>query len=202
MTYADSLFTLATWLSGEFDNRSQAIDQPTWFVHLRLWHRPLPHRLDGKIAIFAEQANILQVNQPYRQRVMMLETASSDQLQVRYLAFNQPSQFRGAGAAPNLLKNVSMADFDLLPGCELTVTQKNGKFVAQPEPDAKCFFQYDGKTRQVILGFDVSDRQFWSYDRGVDPDTGQLLWGAMMGAYQFEKRESFEVAVRDDNYLT
>jgi hypothetical protein len=39
MTHSQTLITLAQWLAGEFENRSQALDQPAWFVHLRLWHR-------------------------------------------------------------------------------------------------------------------------------------------------------------------
>lgn len=45
MTHSQTLITLAQWLAGEFENRSQALDQPAWFVHLRLWHRPLPHTI-------------------------------------------------------------------------------------------------------------------------------------------------------------
>lgn len=73
------------------------------------------------------------------------------------------------------------------------MTQQAEKFIAQPEPGAKCYFQYQGETRQVILGFTASAERFLSYDRGVAPDTGQSLWGALMGAYEFSKCQDFAV---------
>jgi CpeT/CpcT family (DUF1001) len=185
-------------MAGEFDNKPQAMEQPAWFVHLRLWYRPLPIRVEGALALFAEQANALMGDplrasrraRPYRQRVAVLK-AFSDSLQVQYLAFKQPEKFLGAGANPSLLEAVRIEDLEPLPGCVLTVAEEAGKFRATPEPGAKCYFQYDGATRQVVLGFEVSAGKFWSYDRGVDPETGQGLWGALMGAYEFQKCEDF-----------
>lgn len=192
---ADSapLITLVEWLTGEFDNQPQSLDQPAWFVHLRLWHRLLPLRLGGHPVIFAEQANALYLDRPYRQRVLVLQDMQPDRWQVYYLAFKQPERVKGAGVKPSLLNNLSLSDFDELPGCELSVSFSGNKFVATPQPDARCCFQYDGQTRQVVLGFEVSDRQFVSFDRGVDPDTGAALWGAIMGGYEFRKRQNFSV---------
>jgi hypothetical protein len=185
-----NLTVLAQLIAGEFDNKPQAMEQPAWFVHLRLWYRPLPMRIEGNLALFAEQANALMRDRPYRQRVAVL-SESSGSLQVQYLAFKQPEKFLGAGANPSLLEALRLEDLVTLPGCVLTVTEQAGKFKAEPEPEAKCYFQYDGATRQVILGFEVSPGKFWSYDRGVDPETGKGLWGALMGAYEFQKCGDF-----------
>lgn len=182
---------LAQWLAGEFDNRPQALDQPIWFVHLRLWHRPLPRRINGSLALFAEQANALYLNDPYRQRVLVLQEHEGEALNAQYFAFKHPSQFQGAGANPERLASVGLDDLELLPGCRLPITLNDTTFVAQPEPDAKCYFQYQGQTRQVVLGFESSPGRFVSYDRGVDPETGQALWGAIMGPYEFTKCQDF-----------
>lgn len=186
------MITLAQWLAGEFENSTQALDQPAWFVSLRLWYRPLPQLIQGNLALFAEQAPVVNLNQPYRQRVVVLkETPHSQQFQAEYLALKQRDKFLGAGANPDLLRNLSLDDLEVLPGCVLTVTQQNGTFTAKPEPWAKCCFQYEGKTRQVILGLEVSAAQLKSYDKGVDPETGQGLWGALMGPYEFKKCQDF-----------
>ncbi|NJR41071.1 MAG: hypothetical protein HC781_22315 [Leptolyngbyaceae cyanobacterium CSU_1_4] len=177
-------------MAGEFDNQPQARDQPAWFVHLRLWYRPLPMRIEGNLAFFAEQANALTPDRPYRQRIAVL-TEASGTLQVQYLAFKQPEKFLGAGANPGLLKSLSLEDLENLPGCRLNVSEEAGKFKATPQPGEPCYFQYNGATRQVVLGFEVSAGKFWSYDRGVDPETGQGLWGALMGAYEFHQCEVF-----------
>jgi hypothetical protein len=190
MPHSSSLVALARWLAGEFENRSQAAAQPVWFVHLRLWHRPLPFLIQEHLGLFAEQANVLYLDQPYRQRVLLLEE-SNNQLTAQYLAFKQPTQICGAGADPARLQSLTLEDLDWLPGCVLQINQQENRFVAQPEPDTKCFFEYDGKSRQVILGFEVSQERFLSYDRGVDPDTGQGLWGALMGPYEFQRQQDF-----------
>lgn len=184
--------TLAQWLAGEFDNQAQAQDQPVWFVPLRLWHRPLPFRIEGHLALFCEQSNTLNLEAPYRQRVVILRSLSDPLLgKATYRAFKQPDRVRGAGANPELLATLTVDDLEELPGCELTIASLADRFKAEPEPDAKCCFQYNGETRQVILGFEAAIDRFWSFDRGVEPETGKLLWGAMMGPYEFQKRQSF-----------
>jgi hypothetical protein len=189
---SQTLIKLAQLLAGEFDNQPQALEQPVWFVHLRLWHRPLPLQIEGNLALFAEQANALYLDRPYRQRIVVLKpTSVPQQMQAQYLAFKQPDRFQGAGANASLLNGLSLEDLEPLPGCVLTVTQQAEGFKAEPEPDAKCYFQYEGQTRQVILGFEVSPDRFLSYDKGVDPETGKALWGALMGAYEFCKCKSF-----------
>lgn len=187
-----SVNLLAQSMAGEFDNQPQAQDQPVWFVPLRWWHRPLPVRIEGHLALFCEQANVLSLDNPYRQRILILQpTADPEQLRAEYRAFKQPEQFKGAAANPDRLKTLTLDDLEVLPGCELTVTYNGQRFKAEPKPEAKCCFQYDGKTRQVVLGFEAMPDRFWSFDRGVDPETGQSLWGALMGPYEFQKRQSF-----------
>ncbi len=190
MTDSNRLLTLAHWLAGEFENSAQAFDNPAWFVNLRLWQRPLPQRWQGQLALFAEQANALYLQQAYRQRLLVLQQLG-EQIQVQYWAFKQPEQLRGAGANPSLLAGLSPGDLELLPGCVLSVSERDGKFYAEPPPAAQCYFQYQGEQRQVILGFEVSAGQFWSHDRGVEPETGKVLWGAMLGPYQFVKCQDY-----------
>ena len=195
MTDLSSVQTLAGWLAGKFDNQAQALAQPTWFVRLHLWHRPLPIAISGNIALFAEQASIASENPPYRQRILELQPIASGEIRVQYWAFKEPQRFQGAGEDPDVLSGLTMEDLETLPGCTLTAKLQQNRFSAQPREGDRCYFQYQGKTRQVVLGFEASPAQFKSFDRGVDPDTGKSLWGALMGPYEFEKQQSYEVAV-------
>lgn len=184
---------LIEWLIGEFDNTAQSKEDPAWYVPLRLWHRLLPGRIQGKLAVFAEQSNFLQLDRPYRQRILVIEPQANDQLAVQYWAFKDPSQFRGAGANPDLLQQAIEPALELLPGCWLDVERVGDRFKATPRDGDRCCFTYDSKLRQVVLGFEVSETEFLSYDRGVDPETGQSLWGAMMGPYRHQKRLAYPV---------
>ncbi len=185
---------LIEWLIGEFDNTAQSKEDSTWYVPLRLWHRLLPGRIQGKLAVFAEQSNFLQLDRPYRQRILVIEPQANDQLAVQYWAFKDPNQFRGAGANPDLLQQALEPALELLPGCWLDVESVGDRFKATPREGDRCCFTYDNKLRQVVLGFEVSETQFLSYDRGIDPETGQSLWGAMMGPYRHQKRLAYEIA--------
>lgn len=186
------LTQLADWLSGEFENQAQAQSQPIWFVSLRLWYRPLPMPIDGKLALFAEQAPALKPDQAYRQRILLLWEEGA-QLRGQYWAFRDPERVRGAGQNSDLLRSLSEADFEPLLGCTLAIEDRGDRFRGELEPGAKCCFTYAGQVRQVVVGFEVSPTQLLSFDRGVDPETGKGLWGALMGPYEFQKRVGYSV---------
>lgn len=193
MAISATLATLASYLTGEFENGAQAIAEPLWFVHLRLWQRPVKLFTEDSVTLFAEQANVLTLDNPYRQRLMRLMRSpdAANTLQVQYYSFKDPDQVRGAGQHPEFLEAINLEHIDLLPGCVLTVTQSSNKFMATPPPDARCYFTYQGEIRQVILGFEVSADAYLTYDKGVDPETGKALWGAMMGPYSYRKTREF-----------
>ncbi|UBF26816.1 chromophore lyase CpcT/CpeT [Kovacikia minuta CCNUW1] len=196
-----SLLTLARYMSGEFDNREQAIAEPIWYVHLRLWQRPVPLFTEDSLTLFAEQANILQSGQPYRQRLLRLRQVANEPespLQVQYYSFKDPGAISGAGSQPEILQTITLDQIDRLPGCVLHVTQPTAHaFVASPPPDSPCYFTYQGETRQVSLGFEARSEQFLSYDKGVDIETGKALWGAIMGPYRYTKRQDFADELRE-----
>ena len=197
------LSTLGQFMCGEFDNREQAIANPPWFVHLRLWQRPVNLFSSDSFTVFAEQANVLKLDQPYRQRFMRLQLAENG-MTVQYYMLKNPAQVKGAGQNPVLLETIREEDLDRLPGCFLNVSvQDSGsfgvaqsanrglRFIASQPADCLCRFSFQGSTIQVALGFEAASDQFWSYDKGIDPDTDRPIWGAILGAYEFTKRQQF-----------
>lgn len=191
---------LATYLAGSFDNRDQALEEPAWYVHLQVWYRPFRLFLDGSYTLFVEQANALMPDQPYRQRVLRLgiNPDQSQLLQVNHYALKDPISFRGASRNPGLLQTLTEEQLDYLPGCLLNVTwqlesQQYYHFHAIEPLTTKCQFTYQGKTVQVSLGFEVTKNQLLSYDKGVNPTTGEARWGAIMGPFRFAKRSNFPV---------
>jgi hypothetical protein len=196
MPLSATLLTLANYLTGEFENREQAIAEPVWYVHLRLWQRPVALFADDSVTLFAEQASIVNLNTPYRQRLMRLQADPRHpaEIQVQYYALKDPEAMQGAGQDPARLNGLTLDHIERLPGCLLqiasvppsSVSQPVG-FQAFPAPECRCFFQYQGQTREVVLGFEVSANEYLTYDKGVDPETGRALWGAMMGPYRYCK---------------
>jgi hypothetical protein len=198
MTFPAQLLSLANYLSGEFDNREQAVAEPVWYVHLRLWHRLVPLFSEDSVTIFAEQANIVNLERPYRQRIMRILQGSDPDvaLKIQYYMIKDPSTLIGAGQNPALLNTLTPNHLELLPGCVLNLTQEllapnSYKFNATPPPDTCCCFSVGGNIIQVSLGFEVSDDKFLSYDKGIDPTTGKATWGALLGPYCYTKREQY-----------
>ncbi len=197
MRFSPQLLALANYLAGEFDNREQALDNAAWFVHLRLWQIPVPVFPDS-ITIFAEQANIIKLDQPYRQRILRLsESDNQTSLQVQYYMPKDPAALAGGGSNSTLLKSLTPEQLDFLPNCILDVSVQEiaanqYRFSATPPPEACCYFTYQGSTVQVALGFEVTQEELKSYDRGIDPTTGRATWGAIMDAYRYTKRKSIE----------
>jgi len=197
------LLTLAQYLCGEFENQDQAVTEPVWYVSLRLWQRPVKvfeeDKTGDSFTLFAEQANRIQLDRPYRQRLIRLMRSpnSPDLLQVQYYGFHNPSSFKGAGQNPALLDTLTPDQVEFLPGCMLNVSARSQptgtQFVATAPPDACCRFHYDGKIGQVALGFEISPDEYLTYDKGIDPETGQVLWGAIMGPYRYHKTQHFAI---------
>lgn len=198
MILSTELTTLGHYLAGVFDNGTQAIADPIWYVHLRLWHRPVPVSLfpEPSITLYAEQANILKLDKPYRPRIVQLRQSPTapDSLEVQYHQLKDITAVQGAGQNPDLLKQLTPEQVELLPGCTLTVNRQDlapnrYRFRASLPPETQCCFTYGGQTYQVDLGFEASAEEFLSYDRGIDPPTGRAIWGALMGPFRFVKRE-------------
>ncbi|MFN6464703.1 MAG: chromophore lyase CpcT/CpeT [Nostoc sp. DedVER02] len=199
MNFSPQLIALGEYLAGEFDNQEQAIGEPIWYVHLRMWQRPINLFTEDSITLFAEQANALNLDKPYRQRIMRLRQGNNDKsLEVQYYMPQDPDVLRGAGNNPTLLNTLTPEQLDLLPGCILTVTQETlagdrYKFTATPQPETLCSFTYLGNSIYVSLGFETTATAFHSYDKGIDPATGKATWGAIMGPYRYTKRNQYSI---------
>lgn len=198
MTFSPELIALARYMAGEFDNQQQAIAEPTWYVHLRLWLRPVPLFTADSFTLFAEQANILNLDKPYRPRILRLSSSqtASDSLQVQFYMIKEPDSIRGAGRNPERLRQLTPEQIEFLPGCALSVQQRqvapnSYEFSAFSATGTPCSFSYQGNTYQISLGFEATAEEFRSYDKGIDPTTGKATWGALLGPYRFTKRQDF-----------
>ena len=122
MTSSRHLSTITQYLAGEFENKQQAMSEPAWYVNLLMWQRPVSLFEEDSIAFFAEQANILNIEQAYRQRIIRITPSSADgEFKVQYYMFKDPTAWCGAGRNHKLLDDITTEKIDILPGCVLTV---------------------------------------------------------------------------------
>lgn len=197
MTSSPHLSILAQYLAGEFENKQQAMSEPAWYVNLLMWQRPVSLFEEDSVALFAEQANILNIEQPYRQRILRITPSSADaEFKVQYYMFKDPNAWRGAGRNYTLLDALTTEEIDILPGCVLSLNteilaQDQYKFIAKPIPDNRCTFDYAGNTVEVSLGFEATQKEFLSYDKGIDVETRKATWGAILGPYRYTKLQQY-----------
>jgi hypothetical protein len=194
MDISSSLTVLGQYLAGEFDNQEQALAEPVWYVSLKLWQRPLSLFATDSVTLFVEQANMATLAQPYRQRIIRLRY--SDRLQAEYYMLKNIDAVKGGGTDPDKLRSLTAEDVEFLPTCTLNIdveqlAQNSYRFTTIPACDTPCSFNYGGKSFQVFLGFEASELELKTYDRGIDPISGKSIWGALMGPFCFQKRQSF-----------
>jgi hypothetical protein len=205
LNLSPQLQALGKYLAGEFDNQSQALEQPAWFVHLRLWMRPVPIFTEDSITLYAEQASVVNINQPYRPRILRLrdrETAAlradrdRENLEIEYYMFEDITSVAGAGRDRTLLQQITPEQIKFLPDCTLKVraestTADNYRFTTTPVTETPCNYNYQGNNYQVFLGLEATPQELLTYDKGIDPATGKGIWGALLGAYRFTKIQDF-----------
>lgn len=204
MNFSPELMALARYLAGEFDNQAQATAEPVWYVHLHLWHRPLPTALfPDSITFFVEQANALTPDKPYRQRMMQLYSSkeSPQRLHVQYYMIKDVKAVQGGGRHAEKLRQLTPEQLEFLPGCRLDVTYQQlapdtYQFKANLPENTRCCFTSQNKTIQIDLGFETMPDRFFSYDKGINPQTGQATWGALLGPFRFVKRRDFAPELR------
>ena len=193
MNFSPELINLSQYLVGEFDNQKQALEQPAWYVHLRLWQRRIDLFTEDSMTLFAEQASVVNIDKPYRPRILRLREQNG--LQIEYYMFKNITKVVGAGSNPEKLANITTEDIEFLPNCTLKVStnivsSNNYKFTTAPVTETPCSFNYQNNNYQVFIGFEATKSELKTYDKGIDPNTGKGIWGALMGAYEFQKLEN------------
>jgi len=152
-----------------------------------------------------EQANVISGQPAYRQRIFQVRPGDQpNQLRGQYFALTSPLKYRGAGSDGSLVANLSKSELVTLPNSGALIqyqsTAEGYRFQSALKDGELCSFEYDGQKRYVYLGFDIEPKRInqnatlllQTYDKGIDPDTGRGLWGALMGPFQMVKQKTFD----------
>jgi hypothetical protein len=192
---------IAIYLAGEFDNKPQSLADPAWFLHLRLWHRPLPRALFGDgYGFFIEQIGVASGQPPYRQRILHI-VEQAEGLWGQYYALPDPVVYSGSATQPDRLASLTREALIDLPTCGVAIEYQPAtqSFSARLPGDSLCSFTANGVTTYVRLKFNIGPDPampggpvvFQMEDRGIDPDTGKATWGPQMGPFCLVKQTAF-----------
>ena len=190
MTHSTDILTLARWMASDFSNQAQAFENPPFFAHIRVCMRPLPVELLGGVSLYLEQAYDIELNSPYRVRVLKL-IPIADRIDIENYAIVNEEQFYGASRDLQKLQELKKAEFKLMPGCTFLTHWTGSSFKGRVEPGKGCMVVRKGKNTYLDSEFEIDGDKFISHDRGRDPETDAHVWGALAGPFEFTRRASF-----------
>ncbi|WP_013325014.1 chromophore lyase CpcT/CpeT [Gloeothece verrucosa] len=190
MTHATDIKTLVRWMAADFSNQEQAWANPPLYAHIRVCMRPLPYELLGATSLFLEQAYDFMLNVPYRLRVLKF-TVVDDVIELENYKVKEQEQYFGAARDLERLKNLTVDDLEKLPGCDMTVEWTGNSFKGTIKPGKQCIVVRNNKETYLDNSFEVDEQTLISLDRGYDPQTDELVWGSVAGAFHFKRRTSF-----------
>lgn len=190
MSHSTDIITLARWMASDFSNQAQAFENPPFFAHIRVCMRPLPVELLGGVSLYLEQAYDIELNSPYRVRVLKL-VPIADRIDIENYAIVNEEQFYGASRDLQKLQELKKAEFKLMPGCTFLTHWTGSSFKGSVEPGKSCMVVRKGKNTYLDSEFEIDGEKFISHDRGRDPETDAHVWGALAGPFEFTRRASF-----------
>lgn len=198
MTHATDLKTFAGWMASEFSNQEQAYANPPFFAHIRVCMRPIPQLFNEGVGVLIEQAYDYMLSQPYRIRVLRL-FVRGDRLGVENYTLNEPERFYGASREPNRdrLQAMTLNDIALMEGCNMGVDWTGHSFKGCIDPGKTCMVFRKDRQTYLDSTFEVSESGLKSLERGRDPETDEMVWGSVAGAFEFTRTRSFaaEIAI-------
>ena len=190
MTHSTDTLTLARWMAADFSNQDQAWENPPFFTHVRVCMRPLPYDLLSGIALYLEQAYDYMLETPYRTSVLKF-VAREDDIEIENYRVVEAPEFFGAARQPEKLRSLSLANLERLEGCSFIARWNGSAFQAEVESGKRCLVFRNGKNTYLDSTFEIDAKCFSSHDRGFDVQTGEHVWGAIAGPFQFVRRASF-----------
>jgi hypothetical protein len=190
MTHSTDLATLLRWMAGDFSNQQQAFDNPPFYAHIRVCMRPLPPELFSAPSLFLEQAYDFMLDRPYRTRVLKFSLVD-DRIILENYNLKEPEKFGGGSRNLEILKTVTPADAEKMPGCDMFVDWTGHSFRGYIQPGKNCIVVRNGQTTYLDNSFEVDANKLTSLDRGFDPETDELVWGSIAGDFEFARWASF-----------
>ena len=190
MSHSTDLTTLARWMSADFSNHEQAYANPPFFAHIRVCIRPLPLSIFPEPSLFLEQAYDFMLNQPYRLRVFKFNIIEG-RIELENYKVKQEESFFGASRDLGKLSNLTPDHLEKMPGCDMFVDWTGNSFKGWVKPGKNCIVVRNEKTTYLDNSFEIDEDKLISVDRGLDPETDELVWGSIAGPFHFQRKTSF-----------
>ncbi len=189
-TESTLLMNLAKVMAGDFSNQKQAFADSKNYAHIRVFFRPLPWEFFSAIGFYSEQVYDYDLWTPYRQGIHRL-IDKGDHIYIENYSLKDPMLYAGAGHNKDIIETISPTSIERRYNCSMVFKQDGEIFRGGVEPGNKCLIHRKGVETYLVSDVEITETTWMSWDRGMDLNTGEQIWGSAKGPLKFEKRASF-----------
>ena len=185
MVSNDPASRLTRYLTGTFDSEAQSITNPQYFaIQLKACRIALPEL--GERVLYIEQAQLQQPQNPYRQRLYVVEPGADPETQARSRVFELLDPAVAVGLCDDPASStLTAANAEEKAGCAVELTWMEDHFVGGTQGNG-CPSTLNGASYATSEVTAYEDR-LETWDRGYDAND-QQVWGAVAGPYIFDRK--------------
>ncbi len=184
-TEAEEIVDLAVeHLEGRFDSLEQSEENINYYaISLVMCEVEAPEI--GDAVVYVEQAQMSSLNQPYRQRLYVLDELEEGEVRSSVYELADPDAAIGLCDEDEMMY-FSAAEASLKDGCEVYLSWTGKGFSGETEVGT-CSSTMGGAS-YATAAVEMTMDQISSWDQGWNSQ-GEQVWGAVEGAYIFNRSE-------------
>jgi hypothetical protein len=180
----DILAEFKAQLSGRFTSEAQSLTDTSYYsVQLHACSVDVPEL--GADVLYIEQALVNNIQSPYRQRFYVLSDLGDDWVRSEIYTLSDEDSFVGL-CNEDEISSFPASVATHKEGCHVVLEWDGDVFFGQTESDS-CPSTMGGASYATSI-VQTTSSQISSWDQGWD-DQGNQVWGAIEGAYLFDRKE-------------
>jgi CpeT protein len=189
--FQSDFMTLARWMSGEFSNAKQAHENAKDYAHIRVCFRPLAFEFFAGVGLYSEQVYDYDLWRPYRQGVHRL-VDRGDHIYIENYSLKNAQLYAGSSRDSSILKTITPDCIERRYHCSMVFKREGERFRGGVEPGNLCLIEKNGCQTYLDSFVELTETTWVSFDKGLDINTHEQVWGSAFGPLRFEKCVSFE----------
>ena len=161
------------------------------YAHIRIFFRPLPWDFfSGHRLIFPSRYMDYDLWTPYRQGIHRL-VDRGDSIYIENYSLRDADNYAGSGHNRDILLTIPNDCIERRSNCSMVFHKQGETFFGSVEPGNKCLIHRKGVNTYLVSTVELTETTWISWDRGMDLESHQQIWGSAVGPLKFTKKESF-----------
>ncbi len=187
------MYALARTMAGGFSNQKQSFADSKNYAHIRVYFRPLPWEFFNGIGFYSEQVYDYDLWLPYRQGIHRF-VPYGDEVYIENYSLKDALLYAGAGRNLDILRSIKPDVIERRCNCSMIFRPEDNGFQGRVEGKC-CVIEKRGKKTYLVSDARFTETSFTGWDRGLDVETDEQVWGSAVGPLKFEKTENYAAEV-------